>query len=240
MRLDLHLVDKGVFESRARAQAAIKSGCVTVDGRIERKPSAAISSDMSIKAAAPHPYVSRGGVKLAHALSHWNVDVANAVCLDLGASTGGFTEVLLMNGAAKVYAVDVGRGQLHEKLRGDARVISLEGVHAKDLSRDLAPDAVDVIVCDVSFISLRKALPQALVLAAPGAWLVALVKPQFEVGPGRIGKGGLVKGATDDVPVEIGRWLEDEAGWSVIGVCDSPIVGGDGNREHLIAARTQI
>ena len=237
MRLDQYLVLKGLAESRARAQAAIAAGLVTVDGAVAEKPAQKIGEGAAVAVAgAAHPYVSRGGVKLAAALDAFGIDPSGKTCLDLGASTGGFTDVLLRRGAAKIYAVDVGRGQLHEKIAGDPRVVNLEHTHAKDLSPQRVPEPVDVIVCDVSFISLKKALPFALMLAAPGARLAALVKPQFEVGPEGVGKGGLVKdGLAGPVADDMARWIKTQ-GWDVIGVIDSPILGGDGNREFLIGA----
>lgn len=253
MRLDTHLVNTGAYESRARAQAAIAAGLVRVNGDVARKPAQKVSADDDIIAGGEaHPYVSRGGVKLDAALRTMEVDPAGKVCLDLGASTGGFTDVLLRAGATRVYAVDVGRDQLHRSLRDDARVVNLEQTHAKDLSRSLVPDPIDVIVCDVSFISLKKALPQALALAAParegaqpvngplsrsGARLIALIKPQFEVGKAALGKGGIVKPGyanTYGVAEDIDAWLNAQPGWRSTGWIESPIAGGDGNREFLI------
>lgn len=238
MRLDQHLVEQGLFESRARAQGAIKAGLVRVDGKVVTKVSQTVPHSARVDVDGDlHPYVSRGGLKLEAALRSMEIDPASKICLDLGASTGGFTDVLLRAGAAKVYAVDVGRGQLHEKIASDRRVINLEQTHAKDLSRALIPEMIDVIVCDVSFISLKKALPQALALCGPGARLAALVKPQFEVGPEGIGKGGLVKeGLAELAAKDIAQWIERE-GWGILGLIDSPILGGDGNREFLLGAQ---
>ena len=238
MRLDQFLVEQGLYESRARAQAAIKAGLVRVNGAMAAKPSQTLSAYAEVAIDGDvHPYVSRGGVKLEAALRSMEITPAGKICLDLGASTGGFTDVLLRAGAAKVYAVDVGTGQLHEKITSDPRVINLEQTHAKDLSRVLIPNPVDVIVCDVSFISLKKALPPALALSRPGAQLAALVKPQFEVGPAGIGKGGLVKeGLAEPAAQDLAQWIERE-GWSMIGLIDSPILGGDGNREFLLGAQ---
>ncbi|MFL5296712.1 MAG: TlyA family RNA methyltransferase [Phenylobacterium sp.] len=236
-RADLLLVARGLFESRAKARAAIEAGGVTADGRLVAKPSELVAEDAVIEATPAHPYVGRGALKLEHALSEWAVAVAGRVVLDIGASTGGFTEVALAAGAARVYAVDVGRGQLHASLAGDPRIVSLEGLDARDLTAAEIPEPPELIVCDVSFIGLSKALPAALALAAPGADLVALVKPQFEVGPERVGKGGVVKdeasqlAALQDVETFLG-----EAGWAVIATAHSPIVGGDGNREFLLLA----
>jgi 23S rRNA (cytidine1920-2'-O)/16S rRNA (cytidine1409-2'-O)-methyltransferase len=185
---------------------------------------------------AVHGYVSRGGIKLAAALSAFGFDPAGKTCLDLGASTGGFCDVLLRAGAAKIYAVDVGRDQLHDKIRNDSRVINLEQTHAKDLSRALVPDPIDLVACDVSFISLKKALPYALALAGKAADIVALVKPQFEVGREGIGKGGLVKaGLAEPVAQDMSEWIAGQ-GWRVTGLIDSPILGGDGNKEFLLGA----
>jgi 23S rRNA (cytidine1920-2'-O)/16S rRNA (cytidine1409-2'-O)-methyltransferase len=238
-RLDLLLVERGAFPSRARAQSAVKAGLVKVDEKVVDKPSAEVAANAQIEVAGDvHDYVSRGALKLEAALRAIEIDPSGKICLDLGASTGGFTEVLLRRGAAKVYAVDVGAGQLHPTLAADPRVISLERTHAKDLTRALVPDNVDVIVCDVSFISLKKALPFAMALAAPKARLIALIKPQFELGAQQVGKGGIVRASDavlDALTRSIGDWLNGE-GWPPIGVVKSPIEGGDGNREFLIGA----
>jgi 23S rRNA (cytidine1920-2'-O)/16S rRNA (cytidine1409-2'-O)-methyltransferase len=185
------------------------------------------------------PYVSRGGVKLAHALDHFRLDPKGLVALDIGASTGGFTDVLLRRGASCVYAVDVGYGQLDWRLRNDARVRVLERQNARSLSRAEIPEPAQLVVADVSFISLRQALPAALALAMPDACLVALIKPQFEVGKGQVGKGGVVRDAALHQAVcdDIAHWLADEQGWRVLGVVESPITGPKGNREFLIGAR---
>ena len=237
MRLDQFLVDAGYFPSRARAQAAIAAGLVRVAGAPALKPAQKIAAGADVAVAGDvHDFVSRGGVKLEAALRAMEIDPAGEVCLDLGASTGGFTEVLLRRGAAKVYAVDVGTGQLHEKIAADPRVTNLEQTHAKDLSPALIPEPVGIIVCDVSFISLKKALPPALALAAPGARLAALVKPQFEVGKEGLGKGGVVKeGLAAGVAEDMKAWIES-MGWRALGLIDSPIKGGDGNREFLLGA----
>ncbi len=238
MRLDLHLVDTGVYDSRARAQAAIEAGLVRVNDAVAKKPSQKISEGDVVKAdGEAHPFVSRGGVKLAAALKEMEVDAAGKICLDLGASTGGFADALLRAGAVKVYAVDVGHGQLHERLRADPRVVNLEKTHAKDLTRALVSDPIDIIVCDVSFISLKKALPPALALSGPAARLLALIKPQFEVGRDQIGKGGIVKPGhanSTGVAEDINAWLDAQPGWKSTGWTESPIAGGDGNREFLI------
>jgi 23S rRNA (cytidine1920-2'-O)/16S rRNA (cytidine1409-2'-O)-methyltransferase len=183
-------------------------------------------------------YVSRGGVKLAHALDHFRLDPTGRTALDVGASTGGFTDVLLTRGARRVYGVDVGYGQLDWRLRNDPRVQVLERVNARNLSRTEIPEPVGVVVADVSFISLKLALPAALALSAPKAWLVALIKPQFEVGKGQVGKGGVVRDPALHQAVcdDIAHWLAEQQGWQVLGVVESPITGPKGNREFLIAA----
>lgn len=234
-RADVLLVERGLFESRAKARAAIEAGGVTADGRPVLKPSDTLDEAVEIEASAAHPWVGRGALKLAHALETWPVEVADRTVLDVGASTGGFTEVCLARGAARVYAVDVGRGQLHPSLAADPRVRNLEACDARGLTRELIPDAPQLVVSDVSFISLEKALPAALALAAPGADLIALVKPQFEVGRERVGKGGVVKDpeAQQAAVYGVRRFLEG-VGWSVRAVIDSPITGADGNLEFLL------
>ncbi|MGH6910425.1 MAG: TlyA family RNA methyltransferase [Phenylobacterium sp.] len=237
-RADLLLVERGLFESRAKARAAIEAGGVSADGRVVAKASEALDEAAELVATAAHPWVGRGALKLVHALETWPVPVADRVVLDVGASTGGFTQVCLARGAARVYAVDVGRGQLHPKVAGDPRVANLEATDARGLTPALIPDAPQLVVSDVSFIGLAKALPAALGLAAEGADLIALVKPQFEVGPERVGKGGLVKDETAraDALTAVIAFLEG-AGWVVQATTDSPIAGGDGNLEYLLWAR---
>ena len=238
VRADLLLVARGLFESRAKARSAIEAGGVTADGRVVAKASDLLDEACDLRGQAAHPYVGRGALKLVHALDLWPVEVAGATVLDVGASTGGFTEVCLERGAARVYAVDVGRGQLHAKLAADPRVTALEGFDARGLTADLIPHPPQLVVCDASFIGLAKVLPAALALAAPDADLIALVKPQFEVGPELVGKGGLVRDAAARA-----RALADVAsfltasGWSVLDTADSPILGGDGNSEYLLHAR---
>ncbi|MFN3514148.1 MAG: TlyA family RNA methyltransferase [Phenylobacterium sp.] len=237
-RADVLLVERGLFESRAKARAAIEAGGVAADGRPLAKASELVDEGAAISAAPAHPWVGRGALKLVAALDLWPVAVEGRVVLDVGASTGGFTEVCLADGAEWVYAVDVGRGQLHPKLAGDPRVVSLEGVDARDLSPALVPEPPGLIVTDVSFIGLAKALPAALALAAPGADLIALVKPQFEVGPERVGKGGLVKDEAARLEALAGvRAFLEASGWPVQATAESPIAGGDGNREFLLWAR---
>jgi 23S rRNA (cytidine1920-2'-O)/16S rRNA (cytidine1409-2'-O)-methyltransferase len=237
-RIDVLLVERGLFESRSKAQAAIQAGGVSVDGRIVDKPSEMIPDEAQIAAQPAHPWVGRGALKLAHALAHWPISPSGRIVLDIGASTGGFTQVCLAGGAARVYAVDVGRGQLHPLVLADDRVVNLEGLDARRLEAVHLPQPPNLIVCDASFIGLAKALPAGLALAAPGADLIALVKPQFEVGPAKVGKGGLVRDEADRLAALDGvrRFLED-AGWRVAATMDSPIEGSDGNREYLIHAR---
>ncbi len=237
-RLDRLLVERGLAESRAKAQAAIEAGGVVVDGRVAQKASEMVDPAAGIRAEPAHPWVGRGALKLVHALELWPVEVAGRTVLDVGASTGGFTEVCLKRGAARVYAVDVGHGQLHPRVKGDPRVIGLEGLDVRSLDRSLIPEAPGLIVCDVSFIGLAKALPAALALAAPGADLIALVKPQFEVGPARVGKGGVVSSREDrERALEEVRAFLEAAGWRVQETAESPILGGDGNHEFLLWAR---
>ena len=240
-RADVVLVERGFFESRARARAAIEAGLVRADDLVVAKPSQPIAEDAAIVATAPHPWVSRAGLKLAAALDLFGLDPRGAVCLDVGASTGGFTQVLLARGATRVFAVDVGRDQLHATLRGDPRVASLEATDARDLRADMFDAPPAFVVCDASFISLRLVLPRPLALAAPGACLVALVKPQFEAGRDRVGKGGIVRDPAIHAAVtrDIRDFIET-LGWRVFGEAPSPIEGGDGNREFLLAARGPI
>lgn len=241
-RADKYLVDHGHFETRARAQEAIAAGRVRVNGECVRKASQKIPAGADILAEAAHPWVSRAALKLVAALDHFGIEPAGRICLDVGASTGGFTEVLLSRGASRVYAVDVGRGQLHEKLRCDDRVVSMEATDARSLQAGQFDPPPSLIVCDASFISLEKIIPVPLALAAPAAEFVGLIKPQFEVGRDGIGKGGLVKSAQDaDAAVtRVAAALNGMAGFAVTGdPIESPITGGDGNREYLVAARRQ-
>lgn len=233
-RADVTLHERGLFESRAKAREAIEAGLVRVDGRLVKKPSEPVDADAVIEARAPYPWVSRGGVKLAHALDAFGVDVAQRICLDIGASTGGFTDVLLARGATRVVALDVGHNQLHPRLRADPRVVSLEGQDARALTPAQLGDAPGVVVIDASFISLSHLLSPVLALAAPAATLVALIKPQFEVG--RTHKG-IVRDVAAQASVCARVRAETEAlGWRVAGVVPSPIAGGDGNREFLLCA----
>jgi 23S rRNA (cytidine1920-2'-O)/16S rRNA (cytidine1409-2'-O)-methyltransferase len=237
-RADLALVQRGFFESRAKAQEAIAAGLVSADGRIVRKASATIAATASIVAEAPYPWVSRGGVKLAAALDAFHFDVENRVCLDIGASTGGFTQVLLERGATTVFAVDVGHGQLHRTLASNPRVVSREGTDIRSLSPDWFVDRPALITCDVSFISLKLILQPLLKLAAQTAALVALIKPQFEVG-----RGHLVKGIVKDETIRLRACTEiaalvEQLDFRVEAIIPSPIAGGDGNVEYLLGART--
>jgi 23S rRNA (cytidine1920-2'-O)/16S rRNA (cytidine1409-2'-O)-methyltransferase len=239
LRLDQVMVERGLAETRSKAQALVLAGQVFSGERRLEKAGQTIAPDLPIEVRAPAvPYVSRGGLKLAHALDHFGIDPKGAVALDVGASTGGFTDVLLRRGAARVYAVDVGHGQLDWRLRNDPRVVVLEQLNARHLSREHVAEPVDLVTCDVSFISLELVLPAALALARPGACLIALIKPQFEVGKGQVGKGGVVRDPAlhEAVCARISRWLAAQPGWSVQGVIESPITGPKGNREFLIAA----
>ncbi|WP_445501601.1 TlyA family RNA methyltransferase [Microvirga sp. G4-2] len=235
-RADVLLVERGFFTSRARAQEAIAAGLVTANGAVVRKASDTVPDDAVITAVQPHPYVSRGGVKLAAALDFFNIDPRGCVCLDIGASTGGFTEVLLMRDAKHVYAVDVGHGQLHPKVANDPRVTNLEGTDARSLNTDLIPEPADLLVSDVSFISLKLVLPTAVALLKPHAKLAVLVKPQFEAGRDHVKKGivrdeAVHRAVCDDISAFIAS-----LGFTVDGIALSPIEGGDGNREFLLGA----
>ena len=239
-RADQLLVERGLAESRAKAQALILAGLVfSGTARIE-KAGALLRIDCALELKGQdHPWVSRGGVKLDHALTHFAIDAKGMVCLDVGASTGGFTDVLLARGAARVYAVDVGHGQLAWKLRQDPRVVVLERTNARHLTCAEVPEPVQLIACDASFIGLETVLPAPMALAAPGARLIALIKPQFEVGRSRVGKGGVVRDSAlhAEVCERIAAWIGGRPGWRVIGVTQSPIAGPEGNLEFLIAAR---
>ena len=238
-RLDEALVARGLFASRSRARDAILRGTVTVDGQSETKPALPVAPTAEIAVADPaRGYVSRAALKLIAALDAFALDPAGRTALDIGASTGGFTQVLLERGAGHVVALDVGHGQLHESLRADPRVTVLEGLNARDLTAaDLAGHRPDMLVSDVSFISLKLALPPALALAVPGALAVFLVKPQFEAGREAIGKGGLLRDPADGprVAEDLAGWLANQPGWRMRGVMPSPIAGGDGNHEFLLA-----
>jgi 23S rRNA (cytidine1920-2'-O)/16S rRNA (cytidine1409-2'-O)-methyltransferase len=237
-RADVALVERGLAESRTRAQALIMAGLVWSGEQRINKPGETIAEGRPLELRGQdHPWVSRGGVKLAHALAHFGLAPEGRVALDVGASTGGFTDVLLHGGAARVFAVDVGHGQLAWKLRHDPRVVVMERVNARHLDATLIAEPIAALVCDASFIGLRVVLPAAMALCAPGAWAVALIKPQFEVGPA-IAKGGVVRDPEVHARVcaEIGAWWAAQPGWRVLGVEPSPLLGPEGNREFLIAA----
>ncbi|MCR9128010.1 MAG: TlyA family RNA methyltransferase [Alphaproteobacteria bacterium] len=238
MRADRYLVEQGYFETRAKAQAAIEAGGVRVNGAVLTKPSQKVPDGAVIQAEPAHPYVSRAALKLLAGLDAFGVDPAGLTCLDVGSSTGGFTQVLLERGAAFVAAVDVGRDQLHASLHAEPRVLSLEGTDARTLMLDqIGGRAPELVVCDASFISLEKVLARPLELAAAKARLIALFKPQFEVGRAHVGKGGLVKDAEAvERAEENARAFLARAGFKLLGSIESPITGGDGNRERLIFA----
>ena len=239
-RLDQLLVERGLAETRSRAQALVLAGAVWSGDKRLDKAGHRLAEDAPLEVKTrDHPYVSRGGLKLEHGLSHFEIDPKDKIALDIGASTGGFTDVLLSRGAARVYAVDVGHGQLAWKLRQDPRVVVLERVNARYLTKEHIPQSPAIVVCDASFIGLEVVLPAALTLAAPGAELVALIKPQFEVGKGRVGRGGVVRDPVlhDEVCRRIVSWLDAQPRWQVLGVTESPIRGPDGNIEFLIGAR---
>ena len=236
-RADVLLVEKQLAPSRAKAQEAIAAGLVRVDGRVVQKPAEQIDEDATIMASAPYPWVSRGGLKLVAALDHFKIDPMGQIALDVGASTGGFSDVLLARGATKIYAVDVGHDQLHPKLRADHRVVSMEGTDARVLTPAMLDPLPQLIVCDASFISLKLVLSAALDLVAPGALLAALIKPQFEAGRAHVTKG-LVRDPDVHARVcnDISTFLLSRH-WQIIGLAPSPITGGDGNCEFLIGAR---
>jgi 23S rRNA (cytidine1920-2'-O)/16S rRNA (cytidine1409-2'-O)-methyltransferase len=239
-RLDQLLVARGLAESRSRAQALIMAGLVFSGEERLDKAGHMLAPDAPVTVRGrDHPWVSRGGIKLAHALDHFRIDPSALVCLDVGASTGGFTDVLLARGAGHVYAVDVGFGQLAWKLRGDPRVTVIERTNCRRLTRADVPTPVDLVVCDVSFIGLEVALPAPLALTAEPAFLIALIKPQFELSPAEVGKGGIVRDtfARQRACHRIGAFLAAQAHWQVLGLTASPITGADGNVEYLIAAR---
>lgn len=239
VRLDELLVSSGLYATRSRARDAIERGAVTVDGAVVTKPGHAVAASSDIHIDDPaRGYVSRGALKLIASLDHFGLDPAGSQALDIGASTGGFTQVVLERGAAHVTAIDVGHGQLDQSLRDDPRVTVVEGLNARDLAvADIGGTPPDFLVCDVSFISLTLALPPALALAAPGAMGVFLVKPQFEAGRDAIGKGGILKDPAQGprIAENLRAWLDTRPGWRALGTCLSPVAGGDGNREFLLA-----
>jgi 23S rRNA (cytidine1920-2'-O)/16S rRNA (cytidine1409-2'-O)-methyltransferase len=240
MRLDQALVSRGLVPTRARALDLIKRGFVRVGGRVCDKPSLAVLPEVHIDIAGDLTgYVSRGAEKLVAALDAFSFDVQGRTALDVGASTGGFTQILVARGARRVYAVDVGHGQLHGLLRDDPRVVSLEGVDAREISAAQLGEPIDALVADVSFVSVTKVLAPALALAKDGAWLVVLVKPQFEVGRDHIGRGGIVRDeeVRQAALKTVLNWLVLQPGWRIVGHMPSPILGGSGNAEYLLGAR---
>lgn len=238
VRADQLLVSRGLAESRTRAQALILAGNVFAGDKRVAKAGDMLAEDTALTVKGrDHPWVSRGGIKLDHGLAHFGFDVAGEVALDVGSSTGGFTDVLLSRGAAKVYAIDVGTNQLAWKLRSDPRVVVHEQTNARDLGGDIIPEPIDIVVCDASFISLSKVLDRALDLAKPGGKLVALIKPQFEAGREEVGKGGVVRDPAVHQRVcdEAADWVRSR-GWRILGVEQSPITGPEGNVEFLLGA----
>lgn len=240
VRLDQLLVERGLVESRSRAQSMIMAGNVYSDTKRLDKSGQQVKDDIEIEIKGQdHPWVSRGGLKLEKGLTQFDIDVTGKVCLDVGASTGGFTDVLLTHGATKVFAVDVGTGQLAWKLRSDERVVVMEKTNARYLTSEDIPDTIHMLVCDASFIGLETVLPAALSLVQTGGYVIALIKPQFEVGKGRVGKGGVVREPElhQEVCARIEAWLNGLEGWSVRGITQSPIKGPEGNIEFLICGK---
>jgi 23S rRNA (cytidine1920-2'-O)/16S rRNA (cytidine1409-2'-O)-methyltransferase len=238
-RADIVLVARGLFESRAKAQEAIAAGLVAVEGHPVRKASELVAPQARIEAAPAHPFVSRGGVKLEHGLKTFGFDPAGKLCLDIGASTGGFSDVLLRRGARKVTCVDVGHGQLHKTIAARPEIVAMEGTDVRALVPSMFAAPPDLIVCDVSFISLKLVLPHVLALAGADTALVALIKPQFEAGPGELKKGILRDEARrQEICRDIAQFVES-LGWRVVGLVASPIEGGDGNREFLLGAQAR-
>jgi 23S rRNA (cytidine1920-2'-O)/16S rRNA (cytidine1409-2'-O)-methyltransferase len=239
-RADQMLVERGLVESRARAQALILAGKVFSGERRVEKAGQPLAPDAPLEVRGhEHPWVSRGGLKLVHGLAAFALSPQGLVCLDVGASTGGFTDVLLAHGAARVHAVDVGHGQLAWKLRSDPRVMVYEKTNARHLTAAIIPEPIAALVCDASFIGLQTVLPAGLALCAPGAWAVALIKPQFEAGPGQVGRKGVVRDPLvhQQVCARITAWWAGLPGWEVLGIAESPITGPEGNHEFLIGAR---
>ena len=239
-RADVALVERGLVESRAKAQALILAGKVFSGTVRIDKAGQPVADGVALEVKGQeHPWVSRGGMKLAKALEAFGLSPEGCVCLDIGASTGGFTDVLLTHGAVRVHAVDVGHGQLAWKIRSDPRVVVHERTNARHLTAEVIGEPAQVLVCDASFIGLRTVLPAPLALCAPGTWAVALIKPQFEAGPGEVGSKGVVRDPAvhERVCAEIREWWAGLPGWEVLGITESPITGPEGNREFLIAAR---
>ena len=242
-RADQLLVDRGLVESRTRAQALILAGKIFSGERRVQKAGDPMAEDAPLEVRGQdHPWVSRGGLKLEHALAEFALSPRDRICLDIGASTGGFTDVLLTHGAAKVYAVDVGHGQLAWKLRTDPRVVVHEKTNARYLTVDAVPDPIGALVCDASFIGLATLLPAPLALCAPGAWAVALIKPQFEAGRDAVGSKGVVRDPAVHAAVceRVREWWAGLPGWEVLGITESPITGPEGNREFLLAAQRMM
>ncbi len=240
VRLDQLLVDRGLIETRSRAQAMIMAGNVYSDTKRLDKAGQKVATDIPIELKGQdHPWVSRGGLKLVKGLDEFDIDVTDFVGVDVGSSTGGFTDVLLTRGAQKVYSVDVGHGQLAWKLRSDDRVVVMERTNARHLTEEEIPDAIDIVVCDASFIGLQTVLPAAMARVKSGGYLVALIKPQFEVGKGRVGKGGVVREPElhQEVCDKIEDWLGGLEDWTVLGLTQSPIKGPEGNIEFLICGQ---
>ncbi len=238
-RADQLLVDRGLVESRTRAQALILAGKVFSGEQRVAKSGQTLAADAALEVRGQdHPWVSRGGLKLARAIEVFGLSAEGRACIDVGASTGGFTDVLLTHGARRVYAVDVGHGQLAWKLRTDPRVVVLERTNARHITAERVPEAIDALVCDASFIGLRTLLPAPLALCVPGAWAVALIKPQFEAGPAQVGRNGVVRDPAVHAEVcdRVAAWWRELPGWTVQGVTESPITGPEGNHEFLIAA----
>lgn len=238
IRVDQLLVERGLAESRTRAQSLIMAGVVLSNGRRIDKPGTSVPDDTPLELKGQdHPWVSRGGLKLSHAIAHFGFDPSGRVCLDVGASTGGFTDVLLHHGAARVYAVDVGHGQLAWKLRNDPRVVVKEKLNARHITTEDVPEPIQALVCDASFIGLRTVIQAPVALCAPGCWAAVLIKPQFEVGP-KIAQGGVVRDPAvhEQVCQEMAAWWATLPGWKVLGVEASPITGPEGNREFLLGA----
>ena len=239
LRVDLALIERGLSNNRSHATRLIMAGQVYAGEARLSKPGQRISASTKISVRGPaHPWVSRGGIKLNHALEHFDIKPEGRTALDLGASTGGFTDVLLSKGAAKVYAIDVGYGQLDWKLRNDTRVVVLEKTNARYLNKSLILEPIDIVVCDTSFISLQKVLPAPLSYVTSPAYLVALIKPQFEAARAQVGKGGVVRDSSlhAEISDRIEDWLNGLKNWTVLGVTESPITGPKGNKEFLIAA----
>lgn len=242
IRVDQALVDRGLVETKTKAQALVVAGKVFSGEQCIAKPGYQLPENTALEVRGQdHPWVSRGGLKLEKGLQHFALNIQDATALDIGASTGGFTDVLLAHGAKKVFAVDVGHGQLHQRLRNDKRVVVMEGVNARQLDKNLVPTAINLITCDASFIGLQKVLAAPLRLAEPGSYAIALIKPQFQVEKSEIGKRGVVRDPDLHARVcaEVQDWFQNEMGWDVLGLIESPITGPNGNVEFLIGAKAR-